>query len=224
MNFSSVVFDLDGTLVDASPDITAALNTAFRPLGVRQLAPEEVRRFLGGGPHVLVQKSLKALDCALDEDQAEKVFHDYTLNYRLNPVKNTRFLGDSKKALFALHATGTKLGVCTNKRTDVAERVLSELNVGELFQAVVGSDSVSHNKPHPGHLLWTLDLLESKPSESLYIGDTQIDAQTAVAAGVAYAQVPWADELAEPHAGGPRISNLIDIVKLVGDYSKAAIN
>ena len=212
MGFSSVVFDLDGTLVDASPDIAAALNTAFAPLGVRKLSTDEVRGFLGRGPRILVELSLGAVECELDDEGINDAFERYSAAYRLHPVRETTLLGDAQEALGALHAAGATLAVCTNKRTDVATQVLDALNVGHFFGVVVGNDAVSNPKPHPDHLLSTLAKIKCDPSDAIYVGDTLIDANTAEAAHVTYVHVPWAEEAI---VGNLAISQLNDLVRFV---------
>lgn len=195
MTISSVVFDLDGTLVDSSPDIAAALNAAFAELGVRELTAPEVLAMLGGGPRVLVQKALDAVDLVVDGEQLDVLVESYTVAYRAHPVERTTFFADAAEALAQLNALGLRLGVCTNKRTDIAERVLEHLGVRDFFGSVVGSDKASRAKPDAAHLLETLAELDAAPGECLYVGDTDIDAQTAAAAGVAYAHVVWGHAL-----------------------------
>jgi len=191
MTVTSVVFDLDGTLVDSSPDISAALNEAFAELGVRRLTAPEVLEMLGGGPRVLVGKALDAVGFEADEQRLDGLVEAYTVAYRAHPVERTTFFADAAEAIPKLRALGLRLGVCTNKRTDIAERVLEHLGVRDLFGAVVGSDRASRPKPDAAHLLETLAELDAAPGECLYVGDTEIDEQTAAAAGVGYAHVAW---------------------------------
>lgn len=191
MTVTSVVFDLDGTLVDSSPDISAALNEAFAELGVRWLTAPEVLEMLGGGPRVLVGKALDAVGFEADEQRLDGLVEAYTVAYRAHPVERTTFFADAAEAIPKLRALGLRLGVCTNKRTDIAERVLEHLGVRDHFGAVVGSDRASRPKPDAAHLLETLAELDAAPGECLYVGDTEIDEQTAAAAGVGYAHVAW---------------------------------
>lgn len=212
MKIACVVFDLDGTLVDASADIADALNVAFSQLGVRALTPQEVGPLLGSGPRVLVEKALGAVDCHIAEERFEQILRDYSEAYRSNPVSRTVLLSDAAQALPALRATGTRLGVCTNKRTDIAKRVLDTLSLGELFDAVVGSDRVTHPKPHPRHLLDTLAELDCGPAAALYVGDTTIDAQAAAAAEVAYLHVAWAEKSEDSFREITSFAEIMDFV------------
>lgn len=212
MTVTSVVFDLDGTLVDSSPDIAAALNVALAAPGVRQLSAAEVLAMLGGGPEILVRKALDAVGRAANADEIAAMLDAYTLAYRAHPVEKTAFFADAAETLAALHAQGLRLGVCTNKRTDIAERVLEHLGVRQFFGSVVGSDRASTSKPDPAHLLETLAELGTDPTECLYVGDTGIDADTARDAQVRYAHVAWGHPLDSPHIELQNFAALLPVV------------
>ncbi|RGE20502.1 HAD family hydrolase [Leucobacter sp. wl10] len=212
MTATSIVFDLDGTLVDSSPDIAAALNTAFAPLAVRELTASEVLAMLGGGPRALVQQAIDAVGRSADRRRLDGLVEAYTAAYRAHPVDRTTFFADAADVLPQFAARGLKLGVCTNKRTDIAERVLDHLGVRDCFGSVVGSDRASRSKPDAAHLLETLAELHATPDECLYVGDTDIDAQTAAAAGVRYAHVAWGRPLADARTGLRSFSDLLSLV------------
>lgn len=210
MTVTSIVFDLDGTLVDSSPDIADALNRAFADLGVRQLTPPEVLAMLGGGPRVLVAKALAAVGGAsegaaaeeaeeeeIDEATIDRLVETYSACYRAEPAARTTFFSDAAEALPALRARGIQLGICTNKRADIAQQVLEQLGVRQLFGAIVGSDTATASKPDPAHLSETIAGLGTDPAACLYVGDTDIDARTAAAAGVRYLHVDWGHDLGD---------------------------
>lgn len=198
MTLKSIVFDLDGTLVDSSPDIAAALNAAFADLGVRELSAPEVLAMLGGGPRILVAQALTSLGVTLDDATLDARVESYSAHYRAAPAARTVCFADAAKALPELHAKGIKLGICTNKRTDIADQVLTHLGLREVFGAVIGSDLASAPKPNPAHLLETLQILDTDPSDCIYVGDTSIDAAAAAGAGVRYVHVSWGHQLESP--------------------------
>lgn len=195
MRIGAVIFDLDGTLVDSSPDIAFALNRAFVGLGCRELLPGEVLRLLGGGPKALVLSALQLLEVELSEQHIEQILELYLTEYASNATRNTTFFADAAEVLPLLRQRGIMLGICTNKRTAIAQRVLSHLRVGELFGAVVGGDIVPYPKPDPSHLLTTLSSLGIGRDECLYVGDTDIDARTAEEAEIRYAHVAWGERI-----------------------------
>lgn len=209
----SIVFDLDGTLVDSSPDIAAALNKAFAPRGVRGLSAAEVLAMLGGGPRVLVAKALDAVGSPAEGAELDELVEVYSQHYRANPVDGTTCFADAARAIPALHARGVLLGICTNKRTDIAHQTLAGLGLAEYFGAVIGSDLASHTKPDAAHLIETLESLGADPARCVYVGDTEIDAATAEAAGVEYRHVAWGHMLERKRQS---IEQFSDLEALIG--------
>lgn len=211
MTAKSIVFDLDGTLVDSSPDIAAALNAAFADLGVRELSAPEVLAMLGGGPRILVSQALTALGVQTDDSMIDARVERYSAHYRAAPAARTVCFADAADALKELHAKGIALGICTNKRTDIAEQVLAHLGLRELFGAVIGSDLASAPKPNPAHLLETLQTLGAEASECIYVGDTSIDAAAAADAGIRYVHVSWGHQLTSQAQQISRFAELAEL-------------
>ncbi|KIP51504.1 HAD family hydrolase [Leucobacter komagatae] len=192
---TAVIFDLDGTLVDSSPDIAAALNKAFAPWGVSELTAPEVLGMLGGGPRALIAQALTAIDGPLDDESLDEALARYSAEYLAAPSAKTEFFADAAKVIPKLAARGLKLGICTNKRTELADLLLEHLGVRAYFSALVGVDRAAYPKPHPMHLEQTMAELDVTPEECVYVGDTAIDQSTARAAGVRYTHVAWGHEI-----------------------------
>lgn len=191
-SFGAVVLDLDGTLVDSSADIADAMNHALRAHGIPSITAEQVAAALGGGPTILVEKCLTAAGLSADDPAlVDSVLDAYSQRYRAHPAARTQVFDTAATVLPALHARGVLIGVCTNKRTLIAEAVLDAVGLSALIGAVVGSDTTRTPKPLPGHLTDTVTALGADGRRVLYVGDTDIDQRTAAAAGVTYAQVAW---------------------------------
>ncbi|ORA39194.1 HAD family hydrolase [Mycobacterium aquaticum] len=190
--FGVVVLDLDGTLVDSSEDIADAMNHALSAHGIGAVTAEQVAAALGGGPTILVEKCLTAAGLVtFGSDLVASVLNAYSDRYRAHPATHTRVFDTAGAVLPALHARGVLIGVCTNKRTAIAEAVLNAVGLSSVIGAVVGSDTTPTPKPQPGHLIDTVTALGAGDRRVLYVGDTDIDQQTAASAGVTYAQVAW---------------------------------
>jgi phosphoglycolate phosphatase len=200
--FGAVVLDLDGTLVDSSADIADAMNHALTAHGIGAVTAGQVAAALGGGPTILVEKCLAAAGSASDDpDLVASVLDAYSERYRAHPATYTTVFDTASAVLPALHARGVLIGVCTNKRTAIAEAVLDAVGLSSIIGAVVGSDTTPTPKPQPGHLTDTVTALGAGDRRVLYVGDNDIDRRTAAAAGVTYAQVEWghADVPADYH-------------------------
>ena len=191
--FASVIFDLDGTLIDSSEDIARALNKAIASYGAGGVTQQHVAQALGGGPRILVEKCLAAANITVTDAQLEDILRDYSRNYMAAPAERTRLLDTAGPVIRRLHDRGIAIGVCTNKRTAIAVEVLRALGLTDLIGAVIGTDATSAPKPHPQHLIDTAAALHVSPASVLYVGDTAIDRHTAAAAGVTYAHVAWGE-------------------------------
>jgi phosphoglycolate phosphatase len=190
--FGVVVLDLDGTLVDSSADIADAMNHALSAYGIGAVTAEQVGAALGGGPTILVERCLTAAGRAADDPAlVASVLEAYSERYRAHPATHTRVFDTASAVLPALHARGVLIGVCTNKRTAIAEAVIDAVGLSSIVGAIVGSDTTPTPKPQPGHLTDTVTALGAGDRRVLYVGDTDIDRRTAAAAGVTYAQVAW---------------------------------
>jgi phosphoglycolate phosphatase len=189
--FTSVIFDLDGTLVDSTEDIAAALNKALAAHTGATVSPQQVAHALGGGPRTLVEKCLAGAGVDVPSHVVENILGDYSANYIARPVVRTRLLDSAGEVIRTLDERGVRMGVCTNKRTAIAKQVLEALGLTEFIGAVVGSDATASPKPDPRHLIDTAEALAVPAESVLYVGDTAIDARTSAAAGIAYGHVAW---------------------------------
>ncbi|WP_321449672.1 phosphoglycolate phosphatase [uncultured Cohaesibacter sp.] len=199
----AIVFDLDGTLVDSVPDLH---DTANRLLAAHDCAPLElaqVRSFVGNGIPVLVEKICRAADLAFDESNRETIIGEYLSTYDLVlEDKNTQPFPGVRACLESLKAKGLMLGLCTNKPEAPTRIILQDLDFEHFFSNVIGGDTLPQRKPSPEPLWVSYEGFDLK--DCLFVGDSEVDAATAAAAGVdcalyadGYRQTPL-DEL--PHA------------------------
>jgi phosphoglycolate phosphatase len=212
-DFSCVVFDLDGTLVDSSHDITAALNRVLIPRGGTALSAQRVAPLLGEGVRRLVANALHAAGLPASTTDIDEVAPAYLESYRANPVVETVLYAGVADMLETLHKRGVPLGVCTNKSEAIANQVLAWLGVDRHFDTVVGGDRVPDSKPHPDHLLAAFRDLDQDPAAGVLVGDSTIDQACARAAGVAFRAVAWASA----EVTGERLTSFADLVDLVTD-------
>jgi phosphoglycolate phosphatase len=180
----TVVFDLDGTLVDTAPDLTAALNAVMAREG-RPLVPlDDVRHMVGRGARVLIERAMEATGRAADPSTISELMAHFLEHYDVNIAATSRPFDGAEAVCRRLRAEGRKLGICTNKPERLSLKLLDELRLREVFPVVLGADSRSYRKPDPRHLLDTISALGGRPESAVMIGDSDTDVNTARAAGV----------------------------------------
>jgi len=183
----AVIFDLDGTLVDSAPDLHAAANALLEERNAGPLTLAQVRGFVGNGIPKLVERCLEAVGKSTDGAALSRAVARFKRIYGANPATLTRPFDGVEEMLGALSARGFLLGVCTNKPEALTRQVLAGVAIDRHLRAVVGGDSTKAMKPDPAPLLHCAGLLGTGSDETLYVGDSEIDAETAVAAGMAFA-------------------------------------
>jgi len=209
-----IIFDLDGTLIDSAPDITASLNVYFKSRRWPQLEDGFVTQYIGHGTRRLVRDILQALDLPQDDATVQAVVLAYLDAYQNNPVHYTRLYPHVADDLRALHAKGFRLGVCTNKQQGLTEQILQTLGLDVLFAAVVGADAVPACKPDPEHLFATARRMGLNHGDYAYVGDSRVDQATAAAAGVPFYAVSWGTGAALQVPASQRLARVLDLLSL----------
>lgn len=176
-----IVFDLDGTLIDSAPDIRAAANRVLERNGITPLSLEETRSFIGSGAPVFIERVGAAR--GLTQADLPRYLSGFLDGYE-QAVDLTVVYDGVRDALGVLQSRGHRLGICTNKPIAPARAVLAHLDLARHFDCVIGGDSLSSRKPDPAPLRAALEGLGE--GEALYVGDSDIDAATALAAGVPF--------------------------------------
>ena len=183
----AVVFDLDGTLVDSAPDLHAAANALLEEKGLEPMTLAEVRGFVGNGVAKLVERCLEARGVPAKGRALADAVTRYKEFYGAAPAALTRPYDGVEAMLGALTARGLLLGVCTNKPEGLSHQVLAGTALDRHLRAVVGGDTTRAMKPDPLPLSHCLELLGADVGETLYVGDSETDADTATAAGMEFA-------------------------------------
>jgi 2-phosphoglycolate phosphatase len=196
-NFTAVLFDFDGTLGDSYPAITASVNHVRSRHGLPPLPEPEVRRHVGRGPHYLLSHTVPA-------GSVEANIAAYRAHHPSVLRSGTRLMPAAAETLQALHQSGLRLGICSNKPVVFTRTLLDYLGVASLLDVVLGPEDVPRPKPAPDMLRAALDRLGVAAANTLYIGDMVVDIQTARAAGVSVWVIPTgSDEIEALQRGQP---------------------
>ncbi|MCT8329308.1 phosphoglycolate phosphatase [Albidovulum sediminis] len=178
----AIVFDLDGTLVDSAPDIRAALNRVLAGENAEPVTLAETVSFVGHGIPQLVRQAREAR--GLGPDRQDPMTAAMLAGYLAEPAALTRPYPGVTACLERLCALGHPLGLCTNKALAPTLAILDALDLGRFFGVVIGGDSLPQKKPDPAPLHAAFAALGTP---LLYVGDSEVDAATAEATGVAFA-------------------------------------
>lgn len=179
----TVIFDLDGTLVDSAPDIRASVNEMLAEEGLPSLDLPTVICFIGNGLPVLVQRVMAHFQ--IGEAEFPRLSARVLEIYNASTSEHTVTYNGVREVLEVLLAKGVRMGVCTNKPKEPAMHVLEGLDLIKYFDVVVGGDTFEQRKPDPLPLLETIG--DVPIQEVLYVGDSEVDAETAQRAGVTFA-------------------------------------
>jgi phosphoglycolate phosphatase len=180
---ATVVFDLDGTLVDTAPDLCSALNHALAALGRPGVPAEDVRHMVGHGARKLLERGLARSGDA-SPDIVEAGVPHFMAYYAAHIADGSRPFDGVEAALDALASAGTRVAICTNKPTALSVALVKALGWEDRFAANFGFDSVPVPKPDPGHVLATIAAAGGLPEATIFVGDSITDTTAARAAGV----------------------------------------
>jgi phosphoglycolate phosphatase len=198
----AVLFDLDGTLLDTAADIGSALSCALAEQQLPRLSETEVRRLIGRGVPVLIERVVARLAAAGESADAARLLERFRFHYAsicAHEEARTRAYPGVSAGLEALHTLGLKLAVVTNKPRELTVELLTRLRLARWITAVVGGGCGLLPKPHPEPLLRACDELRVRPPHALMVGDSQTDVLAARAAGLAVVCVPYGyNEGADP--------------------------
>lgn len=181
-----ILFDLDGTLVDTSTDICWALNALLLELGLNVVSERDVRGWIGNGTPALVEHCLEATG-GNKRIRTVDALCRYLDLYEAHIDVGSRLYPGTLRTLGHLRVDGYRLGICTNKPTYLAMKLLTALGIGKFFEVVIGGDAVRLPKPHPQHILETIRSLSPESAGTdhvLMVGDAVNDVLAARAAEV----------------------------------------
>lgn len=180
---ATIVFDLDGTLVDTAPDILNALNRTLDLEGLPQVKLQAVRTFIGQGARVTVERAVALYGVNYSNEKLDELTHALVDFYRADIARESKPFPGLADALDQLAALGAKFSVCTNKRNELSVQLLDALDLSARFSAIVGADAVTNKKPHPDHYRAAVERAGGVVRRSVMIGDTSADVAAARAAG-----------------------------------------
>ena len=180
----TVVFDLDGTLVETAPDLIRATNHVLALVGLEPVAPAEIRPSISFGARAMIVRALEIKTARLSQQEIDRLFEAFLDHYSANIAVESHAFPGLERALDQLSGDGARLAVCTNKREGMSRLLLDTLGLSKRFAAIAGRDTFPVYKPHPDHLTGAIGLAGGDPALAVMVGDSATDIRTARAAAI----------------------------------------
>lgn len=200
MPLPTLVFDLDGTLIDTAPDLILATNHTLETAGFAPVAHDMIRPYISFGTRRMLQEGLAHQGASVSEAKLDDMFERLIAFYTRNMTASSVPFDGICDVLETLGRRGQTVAICTNKLEGMAKQLMGELALEHHFKVITGRDTFPVSKPDPGHLLGTIRLAGGDPANSIMVGDSTTDHATARAAGVpiigvtfGYTDVPMAE-------------------------------
>ena len=183
-----IIFDLDGTLIDSSRDLAAATNATRAHFGLGPIEQDVINSYVGNGAAVLMRRAMGAE--APEQVQTEAL--EYFLRfYRAHSLEHTKLYAGVREALDEMALAGHTLGVLTNKPEKISRDILAGLDVARHFFRIYGGNTFPQKKPDPVGILTMSREAGVGLDQTLMVGDSSVDVQTARNAGVRSCGVTW---------------------------------
>jgi len=173
----TILFDLDGTLVDTAPDLIEAHNHVMRKFGHNQKQLSDIKTLAGRGAWVMMQKSFK--NKITDEKTKKKMVDEFINFYAKNINNESKPIKGIFEFLEWAKAKNISMGVCTNKKEVLAIDLLKKINMYKYFEYVAGADTFEFNKPDPRHLTNVIEIIGGDLNKTIMVGDSEVDSNSA---------------------------------------------
>ncbi len=185
MKIKALVFDLDGTLLYTLEDLCDSVNFALKKCNLKTRTIEEIQEFVGNGIYKLIERSIGDF-----QEKKEVCFEIFKKHYSTNSTNKTKPYQNAVQTLKKLKDKGFRMAVLSNK-TDLEVKKLSKLFFGDIFDISMGETDDFPKKPDPKSLLNIMKIFEVNKEEIIFIGDSEVDIQTAKNADIACFSVSW---------------------------------
>ena len=185
----TILFDLDGTLVDTAPDLMLAHNHVMKKFGYPTKSTEDIRNLVGKGAGALIGRSIwgqakKEFSKVLDAKIKDEMVKEFVNFYGKNIVNESTLVNGVKDFLIWCKEQNISMAVCTNKQEYLSNDLLKKIGIYDFFEYVAGSDTFDYCKPDPRHLTNVVEILDGDIKKTIMIGDSETDANAAKAAEI----------------------------------------
>lgn len=189
--FDTVIYDLDGTLIDSAKDMQVAVSRVLADHGLPPVTEDDVRIFMGQGSKVTMNKAFTKYGKSLDDGALTAVTKEFVRYYEADPVSNTTAFAGVADVVAQFDRLGLKQGVCTNKFERPSRMILEHLKLMPPIADLAGADTFPVRKPDPRHILMLIERMGRSKDRAIMIGDSIHDVEAAHGAGLPAVLVSW---------------------------------
>ena len=221
----TILFDLDGTLVDTAPDLMTAHNHVMKKFGYSTRSVDEIRNLVGKGASVLIGRSIwgsakKEFSKITDDKIKNEMVKEFINFYGKNIVKDSKLIKGVLEFLKWAKSKNISMGVCTNKQEHLAIDLLKKIEIYDYFEYVAGGNTFEYCKPDPRHLTSIIEIMNGDIKKSLMVGDSENDADAAKSAGIPMILVEdgYTDRKVEQIHHDHLVKDFVGIEKIVSKY------
>ena len=185
----TILFDLDGTLVDTAPDLMLAHNHVMKKFGYPTKSTEQIRNLVGKGAGAMIGRSIwgqakKEFGKVNDEKIKKEMVSEFVNFYGKNIINESTLIDGVKEFLKWCKSKNISMAVCTNKQEYLSNDLLKKIGIYDYFEYVAGSDTFEYCKPDPRHLTTVVEILDGDLKKTIMIGDSETDANAAKSAEI----------------------------------------
>ena len=180
----TILFDLDGTLVDTAPDLMGAHNHVMKKFGYPQKSLNDIKHIAGRGAWIMMQRTFR--DEIKDENLKKEMVKEFINYYAKNIDRGSKPIKGVIKFLDWAKSKQILMAVCTNKQERLAVDLLKKINLSQYFEYIAGCDTFDFNKPDPRHLTNVIEIIGGDINKSIMIGDSEVDSQSAYNAKIPF--------------------------------------
>tara|TARA_B100000315_G_scaffold234867_1_gene249263 strand:+ start:443 stop:1132 length:690 start_codon:yes stop_codon:yes gene_type:complete len=221
----TVLFDLDGTLVNSAPDLMHAHNHVMKKYGYNERKLSDIKKLAGRGSKVMLTKSIHEIaeltgKMKKTDDIVEKMTKEFIDYYSKNIVKETTLKTGALNFLSWCKKNSISMAVCTNKQEHLSIDLLKKIKIYDFFDYVAGGNTFKHNKPDPKHLTDTIEVIGGNIKKTIMIGDSETDSKAAKSANIPFVLIEdgytekKSNEIYHDHL----VRNFINLEKIINNY------
>ena len=176
----TIIFDLDGTLVDTAPDLIIAHNHVMKKFGFATKSPSEVKALVGMGAKTMMGKALwnsakEEVKNIKEKNIKDKMVKEFIKYYGNNILVKSELIKGVKEFLYWCKKSKISMGVCTNKQEHLAIDLLKKIKIANYFEYVAGSNTFDYCKPDARHLTNVIEIMQGDIKKTIMIGDSEVD-------------------------------------------------